>query len=384
MLERNGCIRTDCVSFVTVQLRHSREGAPGPSAQPEQRLVERAKSAARRRGAASRRARVWTASTVDGFAARRPRARAGVPTGRPVRARSPRAAAPFGRSPPRGRRLRPAAPSRPRAAARNGTAPWRRARAPQRSSASAQVGVFVCIRDPIQQLAGEVAAERVEPRGLARRLGRRDRQHRTDPVGAPVRAGRRARARRRPPRRSPAAARDGVRELGRRVRRAVSAASGDVELEDANPVGLPAECRRQEACRGRATMPRALRPPTANAGSAAELDLAPGPEPDQRRDRCVSPSAPEERALEPVYARSKTASFQSKPPQCSATSVRSGSRTVRINAPLSLPSSPVCARGEDRRSWFAAQLLECGQRVRERREAAGPRFDVAADPRRYS
>src|SRR4029079_217662 len=48
-----------------------------------------------------------------------------------------------------------------------------------------EVGVFVRVRDPLEQIAGEVAAEGVETRGLTWRLGRRDRQPRADAARTP-------------------------------------------------------------------------------------------------------------------------------------------------------------------------------------------------------
>src|SRR4051794_17533739 len=87
----------------------------------------------------------------------------------------------------------------------------------------------------------------------------------------------------------------------------------------------------------------------------------------------------------------------------------SGSRTVRIRAPLSLPSPPACARAKiaaagsrrrfsgagraasrapracapkDRRRGLAPHFLGRGQGIGKRRQAAGTRLDVAADERR--
>ena len=79
--------------------------------------------------------------------------------------------------------------------------------------------------EPHEQLAGERAAERVEPRGLARGLRRRDREHRPDAVRPAVerleedRAGRERRCGREPDRA------DRVGDLGGRIRRILGPAS---------------------------------------------------------------------------------------------------------------------------------------------------------------
>ena len=112
-----------------------------------------------------------------------------------------------------------------------------------------QRNVGVRERKPRDELTRQLGAERVEPRRLARRLRRSDRQRGPDAERTPVepleqhRPCGDGRSRREPQ------GRNGVRELGRRVRWLGAGLERSLELEHAIPVDLPPEARREQSLR---------------------------------------------------------------------------------------------------------------------------------------
>ena len=138
---------------------------------------------------------------------------------------------------------------------RNGS-DWKSASS-QRSSASPRCASSSATPRRTRTSLGDRGAERIEPRRLARRRGRRDRQHGPDPVRAPVepleqdRPGRDRRRSGEPDRR------DRVRELAGRVRRLVRAARQRAARARARRSGRA----RGRSSAGAAPPPRATSPP---------------------------------------------------------------------------------------------------------------------------
>ena len=154
-----------------------------------------------------------------------------------------------------------------------------------------------------------------------------------------------------------------------------------LELEHADPVRLPAKGRRQEAHRVR---PRRGQLPcrcNADANPAAELDLAAGPESDQRRDSRICTTAAEQRALELAVGSIEDLVV---PVETTAMLRNVGQDRQQDGADQSSVVASLATRvraRKDRRRRLAAQLLQCGQSVGKRCQAAGARLDVATDER---
>ena len=154
--------------------------------------------------------------------------------------------------------------------------------------------------EPREQVRGEPRAEGVEPRRLARWLGRGDRQHRADRQRPPVEPLEQHRARRDRRCGRQAQRADRVGELARRVGRLA-----------ARWAAARARARARRAGRARGRSPAGSRPfasgqCAASSPAAAtrtrrpsrELDLRAEREPDERRDGGVGAALAEQRALE--------------------------------------------------------------------------------------
>ena len=242
--------------------------------------------------------------------------------------------------------------------------------------------VVVRYGEPDPYVARHRGAEGIEPRRLAGRSGRRDRQNRADPVRPPVEPleqdrSRGDRSRGREPDR-----RDRVRELGRRVGCLVRPArERALELEHAGSVRLAAEVPRQQP-RGLGPHRRELaRGGHPHADPVAELDLRADGEADQRRHCAVRMALAVERAFEllvgareggvvPVEAAAALGGAHEKRHEHAAVD-RAG-----LVSHVSLMSV-----GKDPRRRLAQQVGDGVLHVDPREEPLGPRLDEAAHER---
>ena len=221
-------------------------------------------------------------------------------------------------SPPRRRRRRRAARSAPGAAARRGTARPGRGTSSQRSSASRELRVLVGGREAGAEVGARGAAEHVEPRCLARRLRRRDRQHRTDPDTAASRAARRA----------PGPAAIGPRSRGgaRVTASAISPGASGGSVVPRRRASARARARAGGRARGRsaagagrfASGQCAASSPVAAARTrspVSELDRRGRPRARRAARRRRRVPSPKSDCSSSAYATSKASSSQSKPPQ---------------------------------------------------------------------
>ena len=257
--------------------------------------------------------------------------------------------------------------------ARNGSG-WK-SESSQRSSASPSSRSSSAASSLAAQLGGEAAAELVQPRRLAVRLRRRDRQDRADAVGPPVEALEQHRPGGDRPRRREAERGHGIGDLSGRVRRLrLALAQAALELDDREAVGLAAEVRRQQALRLGPVRGELARRSVAHANAVAEVDHRA----DARRRRAARRPhrhVPCRRASvrAPRTRRRTPRSSQSKPPHAfggrdqQRQDDRAEERVVLARAPAG-----VGAR-EDPRRRLAAQLLErepASSRARARTRAS--------------
>ena len=283
--------------FVTIRAGLRRRASTPTAAAAARASSRRAPRPARRgcRAAASRRARGAPRRARPVRAAPRGARRAARP-GPPVFSASSTdarmAAAQTPPSPP----SRQVSDSRT-CAVRNGSS--EKSDSSQRSSASPSSRSVVGERQPLAQLGGELGADLVEPRRLAARLRRRDRQHRRDaqrPEVEPLEDD------------GPAAIAPAVASRSAVTASASSAAasggsasrgsSSRVSSSTQQPVDVAAELGRHQPARLGPELRDLAGDDRAQRDPAAELDVRAGREADDRRERDVGARRAEERPLE--------------------------------------------------------------------------------------
>ena len=256
-------------------------------------------------------------------------------------------------------------------AERNGSS--EKSESSQRSSASPSSRSSSASRSRARRSAASSRANLVEPRRLAARLRRRDRQERRDaqrPEVEPLEddgpGGDRAGGRE--PERG-----HRVGELGGRVGRlGLVRLELAPQLEHEQPVDVAAELRRHQALRLRPELRDLARDDRAQRDAAAEVGV--GARPRARRParaRRRSAAVPNSVCSRSAYAASNASSCQSKPPQRSAVHVSIGRRIERKSASSPVSPSPACAR---------AKIAAAGSRFRSSiaLRASGSRRSVGA------
>ena len=299
-----------------------------------------------RRGGGSRRARAGAHPTSTGSPVLPLREHAVAPGAPRGRARSRPGAPRSAPSRPRARRCRRAARSATLEAAPTGTARRRRAtvpsgRAPRPSSGSSSAPEIFSSRSRAS-LPRNASRREGSPGGCVAAIGK----NRLDPEGPPVEPLEEDRPRRDSRRGREAKRGDRVGKLGRCVGRlGISRLQGAFELEHADAVGLTPETRAaaispRRASERQARRPRRPEPGCSDRARSGHRRPARRGAP-QRRTRAASrtASARARRSHDRRPRRSSRSRRSARP-----SSVRSGSRTVRISAVFSLPPSPACAR----------------------------------------
>ena len=246
----------------------------------------------------------------------------------------------------------------------------------------AEVRVVVGGAEADPHVAGHRGAERIEPRGLARRSRRRDRQHGTDPVRPPVEALEQDRPRGYRRRGGEPDRRDRVRELAGRVRRLVRPArERALELDYADPVGLAAEVPREKTCGFRPHRPELARGGGPHSDPVAEVDLRADGEADQRRHGAVRVALAVERALE-LFVRTRKGAVV----PVEAAAALGGAHQERhehaaVDRPPLVSHVSLVRMREDPRRRLAQQVGDGVLDVDPREEPLSPRLDEAAHER---
>src|SRR5215211_4284398 len=240
----------------------------------------------------------------------------------------------------------------------------------------------VCVREREAgpQLRGELRAEGIEPRRLAGRLRRGDRQHRPNPKRPPVEPLEEHGTGRDRPGCGETQRRHRVGKLPRRVGRlGPPAREVALELEDAEAVGLAAEVWGQETLRLRPVCGELTRYRVPHADPVAELDRRREGDADERRDGAERVARAEEGALELAVG----AIEREVVPVEAAARLRRRDEQRQEHRPeerlVFRSTRPRVGAREDPRRGLAPELLEAEPRVFAAHQHAAARLEEAAD-----